>query len=415
LAEALRCHASYRESRKGGRRAVLIDYDFAGLSLARQDLSHADLTGSSFFGSDLSGCCFDFATAFGCDFREANLTEASLVRTDLRGCHFAGGVLIGANLFAADLREGMQIVRDSKGEFHVRNPDGRETSASTADFSGANLTNARLAGVIAFKTDFTDAIMRGCRLTRAHLRGANFSRCDLEGADFGQADIRDACFRDAILQGTTFDYANSAGANMQDTLSDKPHGRLVSELGVSLEDLLRRHLDFIKCSGTAGDRLDLSGFDLRGAGATLTGACLTMATAADAVFYGLDLTFAAIQASKCPGADFRNCKLDEADMRGICLTGAKLNNASLRNVNLRALRLEKGMQMPADLSNATLCHADLSGAHLSGTRLAGADLSYANLTNAELAGVDLAGVRLVGCKLTDAQRAAAAKPPARAA
>ena len=152
------------------------------------------------------------------------------------------------------------------------------------------------------------------------LQGANFAGCDLAGADFGQADTRGACFRGAVLAGASFTYTDTAGADMRDTLSDAPGGRLVAELGVGLEELLRRHLAFIGSNGAEGGPLDLSGFDLRGNG-SLAGACLTMATARKAVFYGLDLSGAAMQAAKCKEADFRDCRLDEADLRGIDLTG----------------------------------------------------------------------------------------------
>jgi uncharacterized protein YjbI with pentapeptide repeats len=193
---------------------------------------------------------------------------------------------------------------------------------------------------------------------------------------------------------------------MRDTLSDAPVGRLISELGVGLEELLRRHLAFIGSSGAEGAPLDLSGFDLRGS-LPLAGACLTMVTARQAVFYGLDLSRAALQAAKCAGADFRDCRLDEADLRGIELKGARLNNASLRNANLRSLKLGEGREIHADLSGARLRHANLAGARLHGALLAGADLSCADLAGVDLANVVLDGARLFSCNLSPSQRGAA--------
>ena len=299
LGEIFRRHGLFRNSRPGGRRAVLTSVDLSGLDLTGQDLSHADFTSASFYGANLAGCRFDCATLFACDFRQANLENASLVRADLRGCHFAGAILVGANLFSADLREGVHVSRDRKGEFHMLLPEEHNATAiSGADFSGANLTNASLSGAIAIKTDFSDATMRGCKLIRAKLQGANFAGCDLAGADFAQADTRGACFRGAVLAGASFTYTDTAGADMRDTLSDAPGGRLVAELGVSLEELLRRHLAFIGSNGAEGAPLDLSGFDLRGNG-SLAGACLTMATARKAVFYGLDLSGRRMQAARC--------------------------------------------------------------------------------------------------------------------
>jgi hypothetical protein len=211
------------------------------------------------------------ATAFCCDFRQANLENSSFTRADLRGSRFAGAVLVGANMFEADLREGGQVSRDRKGEFHAH-------GGSAVDFKGANLTNATLGRVMAVRTDFSDATMRGTKLVRAHLQGANFTNCDLEAADFGQADMREACFRGAVLSHANFEFADIAGADMQDTLSDKPHGRPIDELLVSLEELHRQHEQFLGSHGAEGALLDVSGFDLRGSG-SWAGVCLTMAMA----------------------------------------------------------------------------------------------------------------------------------------
>jgi uncharacterized protein YjbI with pentapeptide repeats len=92
LAEALHKHAWFRESRPRGQRAVLMDCDLDGISLAGLDLSQTDLTGSSCRGASLVGCQFDMATAFCCDFTQANLENASFKRADLRGSRFAGAL-----------------------------------------------------------------------------------------------------------------------------------------------------------------------------------------------------------------------------------------------------------------------------------------------------------------------------------
>ena len=96
---------------------------------------------------------------------------------------------------------------------------------------------------------------------------------------------------------------------------------------------------FIESCGASGAALDLSGFDLRNVGA-LAGACLTMLTARHAVFYGLDLSGPGLQAARCAEADFRDCRFDGADMRGIVLSGALLNGASMQGAKLRALVID---------------------------------------------------------------------------
>ena len=379
------CHPKTHNGRREGR--------------VRSRPSRLVRNGNPFY---LRECRFECATVFGCDFRQADLRNASLMRADLRGCYFAGAILIGANLFEADLREGVHVQRGRSGEFHVLHPEDKPTAVSGADFSGANLTNASLSGVIAIKTDFSNAIMRGCKLVRAHVRGANFSNCDLEGADFSQADTRDACFRGAVTAGANFAYANLAGADLFDVLSDAPKGRPIAESDVELKELLRLHLRFIGTGGSDGQSLDLSGFDLRNSG-SMAGACLTMLMAKQTVFYGLDLSRVAIQAAKCADADFRNCKLDEADMRGIQLAGAKLNNATMRKVKLGPLRLDQDRQISTDLSGVSMRHADLVGADMRGVLLVGADLSFADLNGANLTGADLTNAGLNSCTVTQDQ------------
>jgi uncharacterized protein YjbI with pentapeptide repeats len=200
-----------------------------------------------------------------------------------------------------------------------------------------------------------------------------------------------------VIAGASFEYANMAGADLKDTLSDKPNGRLIGELSASLDELLGLHRRFIESCGAAGAPLDLSGFDLRSAGA-FAGACLTMMTARNAVFYGMDLSRTALQAADCAEADFRDCRLDGADMRGIVLCGARLDGASMQGAQLRALVIDPSRRMQSDLSGACLRHVDLRGADLRDVLLVGTDLSFADLTDANLTDVDLSAAKLCGCK-----------------
>ncbi len=208
--------------------------------------------------------------------------------------------------------------------------------ASGADLSGANLTNARLSGAMAIHTDFTDAVMRGCKLVRATMRGANFSGSNLEGADLSGADLRGACLRGAVLTGATMTMTELTDADMGDALTDKPVGRVIAELGRSLEELLADHIAWVGSGGARGTALDLSGFDLRHA-PSLAHTCLTMLRASGATLYGLDLTGVQLQAAVLDGADMRGCNMTEGDLRGVNLRNAKLNNANLRRINLRPL------------------------------------------------------------------------------
>ena len=72
------------------------------------------------------------------------------------------------------------------------------------DLTGANLERSKLSGVIAVRADFTDAIMKDCKLVRANLKQASMSGANLAGADLSGADLSGADMRDCwvMLSGT---------------------------------------------------------------------------------------------------------------------------------------------------------------------------------------------------------------------
>ena len=165
-------HAKFRTARQGGARAILAYRDLSQRSLRKCDLSHADLTGVSFNAADLRECRLDYTTLFGADLRFADLRGASLTRSDMRGVCIRSALLIGANLSNVDLREGVLNITDSKGNL-IPLHEGLDLAGGGADFSGADLTDCKLSGAIALQTNFTDAILRGCKIVRANLSGAN--------------------------------------------------------------------------------------------------------------------------------------------------------------------------------------------------------------------------------------------------
>src|SRR5262249_44205281 len=158
--------------------------------------------------------------------------------------------------------------------------------------ANANLSNAQLAGAVATYTDFRDAVMRGCKLVRADLRHADLSGANLQDADLSGADLRGADLRGAVLVHTVMAEIEDEGADFSRPLTDKPAGRPLSELPAPLSALIAEHKLWVESFGAAGRKLDLSGFDLRGAGG-LAGAALAMMKANGAVLFGLDLDGAA--------------------------------------------------------------------------------------------------------------------------
>jgi uncharacterized protein YjbI with pentapeptide repeats len=208
----------------------------------------------------------------------------------------------------------------------------------------ANLSQAKLSGSVAAHTDFTDAVMRRCKLVRADLQHAVMTGADLQGADFSGANLQGASLRNAILTGAIFFDTTTDGADMAGVLTEKPAGRLMSELTPDVPGLLQRHERWVNTNGAEGQPIDLSGFDLRDL-RSLAGQCLSTLRARGAIFCGLFLDGVALQAAQLEGADLRSCQLTRADLRGVNLSEARLTNADLRDSNLGPLLLPGGRML----------------------------------------------------------------------
>jgi hypothetical protein len=94
-------------------------------------------------------------------------------------------------------------------------------------------------------------------------------------------------------------------------------------------------------------------------------------------------------AKDCPGCNFEDADLRQADLVGANLKDANLSGADLSRANLRRANLEG-----ADLTGATLLSTNLPGANLKDADLTGADFTGSNLIHADFTGADLDSVIL---------------------
>ncbi|WP_336365433.1 pentapeptide repeat-containing protein [Halalkalicoccus salilacus] len=107
-------------------------------------------------------------------------------------------------------------------------------------------------------------------------------------------------------------------------------------------------------------------------------------------------------------ADFSNCTLIDADLRGADLEGANMRNADLRGADLEGADLRHIDFTDADLRGADLIDSKLVGSDFTDADLFDADLSESNLQGAimkfaNLWKTDLTDVDLYGSVLTDAR------------
>lgn len=379
-------HERLWSARPGGARATFSWMDLSGLDLSGRNLADADFSGAILIACNLSRTRLDNANLFGADARDANLSTASLRRADLRGACLRGADLSGADLFEADLREGALASADAESGFRVIKPVERASDARGVSLVGANLERSKLTGVIAVKADFTDAIMRDCKLVRANLKQATLNGADLAGSDLSGADLSGANLTDAVLVGIKKDAWKTDGADLKGALTDDRSGQPHVSPQQAAERL-GEHARWCDTNGADGKPSVFDDLDLRLL-ESVRGFNLTALSARRAIFYGLDMEGVQLQGAHLEGADLRACKLRGADLRGARLAGARLNGADLREAHLGPLLIGQDRLFPADLTGAVLRGADLSGADLRRASLAEADLRRARLLGTQTAQAD---------------------------
>jgi hypothetical protein len=139
-----------------------------------------------------------------------------------------------------------------------------------------------------------------------------------------------------------------------------------------LEEVLRKHLQWIESEKKSGSRADLTGAYLRYV--NLAGANLEEAV----------LSRAIVEEGELTGANLLHADLSRAN-----LTRANLSRGSLRGANMN-----RAYSYGANLTGADLAAANLRGADLTRANLTGADLVLADLTEADLGSADLTSAKL---------------------
>jgi uncharacterized protein YjbI with pentapeptide repeats len=377
VARIIAGHVAYRSGRPGGSRGKFENLDLGGFVFSNLDLTDSDFTGArldraNFDGTKLAGAAF-----FGADLRQTSLVGAILHRADLRGALVHGADLSGAVLTEADMREGVVARQERNGELVSVSHAALSVNAGEASFRGATMNNAKMGSVLAVAADFTNAIMRNVKLTRAHLKHAVLRGTDLSGSDLSGANFEGADMRDCILVGAKTTMMRTRGADMRGALTEPPPQDPAEALRIA--DMVRNHIRWRTSDGQVGTPAIFDGLDLRGC-QDLSGKPLTALRAREAIFFGLALFRAELQGAVLTGADLRMTNMCDCDLRGANLVGAKLQGARLQNARFGDLILPGGRRFAADLSKTDLSGADLSGADLRGAKLEGAIFQGANLT-----------------------------------
>lgn len=399
IAEMLRLHQRFRACQHGGARAVIEFVDVSELDFSGMDLEDAVFTGCRLAGANFENARLDNAIFFCADLRRANLRGASLRRADLRGAALQGANMSGADMFECDFREGSVAEKVGRGELAFLSHDASSADLEETVFVSANLDRARMNGVTAIRADFTNAVMRDCKLVRAKLTHARLSGANLQNADLAGADLVGANLDGAVLTGACMEMVVTQDTSMEGVLTDAVSGRALNEFDRPVHDMLADHVRFVASNAVEGAIADFTEADMRPLG-SLADLDLTGLQAKNANMYGLDMNRVRLQGANLEGADLRFSQLGGADLRGINLRGAKLGGADLRDCKLGPLLLGKDRRLPSRMAGATLDYADLRGADLRYADLSAADLTNARTSGARLDGVELAMACLSGSGLT---------------
>lgn len=390
-------HARFLQGESGGARAVLQYYNLSGLNFRSQNLAQADFTGSSLSGCDLSNGVFTSANFFACDLRNTNFFRADLSRCDLRGAYMAGANLERANLFDADMREGKIMKRDAEGILVDRKRSagvGAKTILKGAKLSGTNMDKIQ-----ASSADFSDADLSGVSMVQADLHDANFEGANLTDTNMAETNLTNVKMHGSIISGMVTFHAEKQGLDLSGAISERDMGRKLENLVKSLPEMLDEHTLWVSTAGKRGKQLNLSGYDLRDV-FDLKSYPLTAVKATEANFMRQNLKRAELQSGIFDRTNFRDCLLNEADMRGSNFKYAQFARADLSGAKLCPLVFQNNdgpeRLMRVDMSGASLIYAGLSDCDLRDVIFMGADLSGAIIRDSDLRRADFTGAILNG-------------------
>jgi uncharacterized protein YjbI with pentapeptide repeats len=332
------------------------DLSFADLSNAA--LGGADFTNATLTGTNLSGASFNLMTKFtgtmlqgvnlsGCDLRQAqfdakpsfytnplsaptdsnpltNLSNTHLPLTligtsDWTWLNLAGAKIDG--ILPANLTDFQAQYTIFPVDFDLtsRTLDGAAfryakmhgallekataSSSNPADFTGADLTSARMAHVSLPHAKFITAILYGVSMGQSNLRYANFSSAHLETTNGLIADLSSCDLTNAIFSGAFLDTQDRLpGANLSSVVFWGSNATIDSATlsGAQFDDAFLAHVDF---SGIADKSLE---------GASFAGACLVNCNFAGTALTDVILTRACLQGAQFSDAMLTGAHLDQA-------------------------------------------------------------------------------------------------------
>lgn len=305
--------------RRQEQRERVLESVGSGESLAKQDLTGANLSDCDLGGGDFSGAILTDANLFGARLDGTNFTDAVFLRADLRGARLKGAVMKGT------------VLQEVNAE-NVRLED--------VSFEGAVANDAVFCGAI-----FARCQCQRFELARADLTKAHIENTNLDGANMTRAKLDDALFIDSSLVDAELGAVSAKRVKMDECQLEKLRA---SEGGDFTE------ASFYKAHITGG----------RFSESILRHANFSFAELDGAVFTGAQLAQATMLGCKLRASHFDNAVLVSAKLGKSDLFQARFENANLLQADLRGCNLYNAEFLGADTRGAQLELANIKGTKL---------------------------------------------------
>jgi len=260
------------------------------------------------------------------------------------------------------------------------------------DFSGADLERVRARATV----------WSSCRLVGLRASGASFAESDLSDARLEDADLTGASFEGARLWRTHLERSHLVGsrweaASLRDAVLHDARAAGVDFGAAIVRNPSVRGADLESASfrrATLQD-VDLTGVRLRGA--KLICCLLTGAHGEDVDLTSADLTDTTLKNALLPRLRGAGLNAPQSSWAGADLRGAQMQDASLPFADVRGVDFEG-----ADLSRASFHGSCLVNANLSRVIAREARFDDARLERARMAGSSFAGASFAGADLSHA-------------
>ncbi len=288
---------------------------------------------TQFAGMNLSGLCLAGLSLIGLDFSEAICEE-----TDFTGCDLSHAKLNLATLTSATLARAKMTGADLSGAI------ASDATFNTADLSEANLSGATLNNCACQLTRFNKANLEQTQLDQSNLSGADF-----KSANLTKTSACECLFEDCDFSGATLDQTDFMNSTLTNCRFEKTTGKRTDFSGAKVTKVQFLACQLKDCSAMLKATIDSCEFR-------------------DCELQGLNWVTALVS-----GVVFDACDLSASDFSSGELAQTIFNKSKLRNVSFFSSRLDSVSLLKNNLMEASFHGAKLNECSLLGNNLFGAD------------------------------------------